>query len=99
MKSQLTIQSRTGTRSDFLLGTVYYHFGKTHMVSMPTVEEAAQRIIRVVKDRDLRERLGQRAREAVKQKFLLTRYPEQYLDLFNSFETVFRLTNAMKIHQ
>jgi trehalose synthase len=54
-------------------------------------EEAAARIVQVIKNRDLRERLGQRARETVRKRFLLTRYLEQYLDLFSSFETVYRL--------
>jgi len=61
-----------------------------------SVEEAAQRIIQLVKDKKLRETVGQRARETVRQKFLLTRYLEQYLDLLNSFETVFRINTTMK---
>ncbi|MEE8419738.1 MAG: glycosyltransferase [Dehalococcoidales bacterium] len=56
-----------------------------------SVEEAAERIIRLVTDEALRSLMGERARETVRQKFLLTRYLEQYLDLFNSFEPVFRL--------
>lgn len=61
-----------------------------------SVEEAAQRIVQLVKDKKLRETLGERAKETVRQKFLLTRYLEQYLDLFNSFETAFRITDTMK---
>ncbi len=56
-----------------------------------SVEEAAERIIQLATDEALRARMGERARETVRQKFLLTRYLEQYLDLFNSFEPVFRL--------
>lgn len=56
-----------------------------------SVEEAAQRIVELVKNEPLRRRLGKKARETVHKKFLLTRYLEQYLDLFNSFETVYRL--------
>jgi trehalose synthase len=56
-----------------------------------SVEEAATRIVQVIKDPDLRERLGQKGRETVRERFLLTRLLEQYLDLFNSFETRFRL--------
>jgi trehalose synthase len=56
-----------------------------------SVEEAAERIVRLIKDKKLRLRLGQRAKETVAKKFLLTRYLEQYLDLFNSFEVVYRL--------
>ena len=57
-----------------------------------SVEEAAERIVQLIKDKELRERLGQQARETVRQRFLLTRYLEQYLDLFNSFETIYHLT-------
>ncbi len=56
-----------------------------------SIEEAAERIAQVIKNKKLRERLGQRARETVRKRFLLTRLLEHYLDLFNSFETNFRL--------
>ncbi len=56
-----------------------------------SVEEAAQRIVQLVKDSGLRHVMGQRAREKVRQNFLLSRYVEQYLDLYSSFEPVFRL--------
>jgi trehalose synthase len=56
-----------------------------------SVEEAAHRIVQLVKDGKLREQMGRKARETVAGRFLLTRYLEQYLDLFGSFETVFRL--------
>ncbi len=56
-----------------------------------SIEDAAHRIVQLVKDKKLRERLGEKAKETVTKKFLLTRYLEQYLDLFNSFETVYRL--------
>lgn len=55
------------------------------------VEEAGERIVQVLRDRDLREQLGRKARDTVKDRFLLTRYVEQYLDLFTAFETDFRL--------
>jgi trehalose synthase len=57
------------------------------------IEEAADRIGRLVKDEDLRRRLGKAGRETVRQKFLLSRNLEQYLDLFSSFETNFSLKN------
>jgi trehalose synthase len=57
-----------------------------------SVEEAAERIVLVLRDEQLRERLGKQAKESVRKHFLLTRYLEQYLDLFNSFETIYRLT-------
>lgn len=61
-----------------------------------SVEEVAARIVQVVKDRGLRERLGRRAQETVRKNFLLTRYLEQYLDLFGSFETIYRLSALPK---
>ncbi len=56
-----------------------------------SAEEAAKRMVQLLKDKKLRKRLGKKARETVKKGFLLTRYLEQYLDLFSSFETVYRL--------
>jgi trehalose synthase len=56
-----------------------------------SVEEAAARIVQLIKDEKLRRQMGNRARETVKDRFLLTRLLEQYLDLFNSFETIHRL--------
>jgi len=56
-----------------------------------SVEEAAERIVRLINDPDLGRRLGERARETVRQNFLLSSYLEKYLDLFNSFETIYRL--------
>lgn len=57
-----------------------------------SVEEAAKRIVQLLKDEDLRRKLGENAKETIRRKFLLTRYLEQYLDLFGSFETIYRLT-------
>lgn len=54
-----------------------------------SVEQAAERIIQLLKDPALRHKLGQVARETVRQRYLLTRYLEQYLDLFNAFEINF----------
>jgi trehalose synthase len=53
------------------------------------INEAAARIVQIIKNPDLRHQLGKNARESVKQKFLLIRYLEQYLDLFNSFKTIY----------
>ena len=47
-----------------------------------SVEEAADRIVQLLKDKDLRERMGQKAKETVREKFFLTRLLEQYLNLF-----------------
>ncbi len=56
-----------------------------------SVEEAAARIVCLLKDEHLRATMGRRARQTVIDKFLLSRYMEQYLDLFNSFETIYKL--------
>jgi len=64
-----------------------------------SIEEASERIIQLVKDRQLREEMGQNARETVRHQFLMTRYLEQYLDLLSSFETDFKLSKAMRIYE
>jgi trehalose synthase len=51
-----------------------------------SVEEAAERIVRLLTDEKLRDEMGCKARETVRQKFLVTRYLEQYLDLFGTFD-------------
>ncbi len=56
-----------------------------------SVDEAADRILRLCRDEELRRRMGRAAREQVRERFLLSRYLEQYLDLFGAFETVYRL--------
>lgn len=56
-----------------------------------TVDEAADRICRLLADANLHREMGRRARETVTRKFLMTRLLEQYLDLFNAFETIYRL--------
>src|SRR5213083_1133214 len=54
-------------------------------------EQAAERIVRLLKDEKLREEIGRKARETVRKKFLLTRYAEEYLDLFDAFDKNFNL--------
>jgi trehalose synthase len=56
-----------------------------------SVQEAAERIVQLIKHPKLRERMGRAAHESVREKFLLSRYLEQYLDLFNAFETMYLL--------
>jgi trehalose synthase len=56
-----------------------------------SVEEAAERIVQLVGDPELRQELGEKARETVKERFLMIRLAEQYLDLFDAFETQYRL--------
>src|SRR5437870_9460565 len=45
-----------------------------------SIEEAAARIVQLLKDKKLRDEMGSKARETVRTKFLLPRYVEQYLD-------------------
>jgi trehalose synthase len=47
-----------------------------------SIEETAKRIVQLVDDKELRDAMGHKARETVRENFLLTRYLEQYLDLF-----------------
>jgi trehalose synthase len=49
-----------------------------------SVEEAARRIVQLINDKKLRNEMGHKARETVRKKFLLTRYLEEYLDLFGA---------------
>jgi len=58
-----------------------------------SVEETAERMVTLLKNEKLRRDMGKKARETVKKKFLLIRLLEEYLDLFNSFETIYKLRN------
>lgn len=58
------------------------------------VEQTAERIVQLIRDEDLRRSVGARAKESVRQRFLMTRMMEDWLDLVSSFETVFRLKGA-----
>ena len=58
------------------------------------VAQAAQRIVQVVKDRNLRDELGRQAHETVRQRYLMSRLMEDWLDLIGSFEPHFRLKGA-----
>jgi trehalose synthase len=59
-----------------------------------SVDEAAEKIVELLRDPDLRERLGQAAHETVRERFLFTRTIEHYLDLIGAFEPDFRLREA-----
>jgi Glycosyl transferases group 1 len=50
-----------------------------------SIEQAADRIVKLLKDEKLRDAMGKNARATVRDKFLLTRYLEEYLDLFETF--------------
>jgi trehalose synthase len=51
-----------------------------------TVEEAAGRIVQLLADRRLRDRLGARARATVREHFLMSRLAEDWIDLIASSE-------------
>ncbi len=55
-----------------------------------SVEQAAARMLQLLKDEKLRRELGAAARETVRQRFLLPYSLEHYLDLFGSFRTIYR---------
>jgi len=54
------------------------------LVSTP--DQAAARMVQLLKDPGLRERVGSRARESVRQKFLMSRLLEDWLDLLGKYE-------------
>ena len=60
-----------------------------------SVNEAAERIVMLLKDPDLGRKMGEKARKTVQEKFLMSRYLEEYLDLFKSFEASYRLQKPL----
>ncbi len=56
-----------------------------------SVEQAAARIVQVLKAPDLRREIGAKARESAGRRFLMTRLMEEWLDLIGDFETSFHL--------
>lgn len=56
-----------------------------------SVEEAAERIVTLMHDRELRERMGHKARQRVEERYLLIGLLERYIDLLNGFETTYHL--------
>jgi trehalose synthase len=59
-----------------------------------SVEQAAARIVQLIKDPKLRQRLGKKAHETVRERFLLTRLMEQWLDVIGAFEPRFLLRDT-----
>jgi len=62
-------------------------------VLVSSVEEAAKHMVELVRDPKLRAKLGEHARESVRDRFLLTRMVEQELDLFAAFEPQFSVNH------
>ena len=61
-----------------------------------SVEEAAERIVQLLKNQKLRRKLGVAARETVRRSFLLPHSLEHYLDLFGSFRTIYQFEPAQR---
>jgi trehalose synthase len=51
-----------------------------------TVDQAAERIVQILKDPALRKRIGHCARESVREKFLMSRLLEDWLDLLARYQ-------------
>ena len=58
--------------------------GKTGFL-VNTVEECADRVLRLLKDPDLAKKLGEAGKEHVKKNFLMTRHLEDYINLLRKF--------------
>jgi trehalose synthase len=58
-----------------------------------SVEEAADALVELLRDDGRRARMGRRAAASVRERFLLSRLLEQYLDLFAAFETRYELAS------
>ncbi|MHA1114469.1 MAG: glycosyltransferase, partial [Alphaproteobacteria bacterium] len=56
-----------------------------------SIEATAARMVMLLKDADLRRRLGEAAHNSVRDNFLMIRLLEQYLELFDSFQADFGL--------
>jgi len=56
-----------------------------------SVKDAAEKIVRLIRDKKLNRAMGKRGRETVRKNYLLTSSVERYLDLFGSFETSYTL--------
>ncbi len=54
-------------------------------------DELADRIIKIIKDENLRNEMGDKAHQTVKENYLLSNYLGKYLDLLCSFETSYTL--------
>lgn len=56
-----------------------------------SVEQAAERIVTLIKDEKLNREMSRRGRKTVEENFLLSRLLEQYLGMFGAFETMYCL--------
>jgi trehalose synthase len=51
-----------------------------------SIDQAAERIAQILKDPRLRQQLGARARETVRDNFLMSRLVEDWIDVLSVFE-------------
>lgn len=51
-----------------------------------TIDQTAERIVQVLKDRRLRQRIGERARDTVRENFLMSRLVEDWIDVLSMFQ-------------
>jgi trehalose synthase len=63
-----------------------------------SVDEAAEAMVKILKDQALREKLGKAARQSVQKRFLMSRELEQQLDLAGAFEPCF-IANQQRLAQ
>ncbi|MEJ2047936.1 MAG: glycosyltransferase, partial [Dehalococcoidia bacterium] len=80
-------------------GIRYQIFVGVNGFLVSSIQDAAARIIQLIEDKRLRQRLGERAREKIRQRFLMTRYLEQYLDLLNALEASFHLNRTVRKYE
>lgn len=59
-----------------------------------SIPQAAERLVQLLKDASLRRRLGEKATQTVRERFLMTRLMEDWFDLIASFEPRFTLKAA-----
>ena len=52
---------------------------------METIDQGAKQCTQIIKDKDLRNRLGQAGKEHVRKNFLITRHLQDYIDLANRY--------------
>ena len=50
-----------------------------------TIDQTAERIVQVLKNPSLRQRIGERARETVRENFLMSRLVEDWIDVLSTF--------------
>lgn len=75
------------------MGSTFPMTGGENGFLVDSVDEAAERIVQLVRNPELREHLGKKAPETVRERFLMPHMLERYLNLFGDFETIYRLND------